>query len=365
MKRRIAVTGYVLWGIAFILTALAVTALISLSFYLGMFVYGWFGASGSIHIPYQLIYLLLGVVLIIPIVLLIARTDRTILKYYGWTALVCVLFSCACFVFVSIPRKEETFRSVIKIQGIVNTIVAVIGLLYYAVEARREYRARLISYCSYPNDKKFLTGMITKEKYDRGIRLDALEMLLYPEERETIVQIALHHEDGDFRAAALKKLPYPEEREALAQIACGDPVADLRIDAIHKLPYPDAKDTLLQCLASDSEFLPRKVALDKLPLPIDSQALLSMVSFCEKTLKSIHLNKMDPQTEEIANTLIALYQQINFRKTVIRHHGGNHTDEMVHTDDTEFNLCVWADHSDSAEHTDQGHDDYYEIAEKA
>ncbi len=361
MKRKIAVTGYVLWGIAFILTALAVTALVSLPFYLGMFVYGWFKASGSI--PYQLIYLLLGVLLIVPIAVLIARTDRTILGNYGKMTAVCVLLSCACFVFVSIPPKEESFRSAIKVLGIINTLVALVGLLYYAVEAKKEYYERLISYCAYPKDKGFLIGAITKKKYDRGIRLDALKMLPYPEERETIVQVALHHEDSGFRAAALQKLPCPEERETLAQIACGDPEANLRIAAIHKLPYPDAKDTLLRCLASDPEFSPRKAALDKILPPIDSQAMLSMIDYCEKTLQSIHLNKMDSRTEEIANTLIRLYQQADSLKTVVRRHAGNHTDETVYTDDTEFRLCVWADHTDSSQHTDQGHDDYYEIIE--
>ena len=363
MKRKIAFTGYVLWGIAFILTALAVTALVSLPFYLGMFVYGWFGPSGSI--PYQLVYVLLGVVLTIPIALLIARTDRMTLEKYAQMILVCVLLSCACFVFISIPRKEESFRSVIKVLGIINAVVALIGILYYGVEAKNEYYKRLIGYCSYPKDKEFLIGAIAKGKYDRDIRLDALKLLPYPEERETIVQTAIHHEDGGFRWAAMQKLPYPEEGETLAQIARGDPEASLRIAAIRTLSYPEAKDTLLQCLASDPEFSPRKEALNKLPLPIESQPLLSMVGFCEKTLQSIHLNKMDQKTEEIANTLIELYQQINPRKTAVRRHAGKHTDETVYSDDTEFRQCVWADHSDSSQHMDQGHDDYYEITEKA
>lgn len=363
MKRKIAFTGYVLWGIAFILTALAVTALVSLPFYLGMFVYGWFGASGSI--PYQLVYVLLGVVLIILIALLIARTDRMTLEKYAQMTAVCVFISCACYVFVSIPRKEESFYSVIKVLGIINSVVALIGILYYGVEAKNEYYERLIGYCSYPKDKEFLIGAVTKKKYDHDIRLGALKLLPYPEERETIVQTARHHEDGGFRGAALQKLPYPKERETIAQIACGDPEVGLRIAAIRRLSYPEAKNTLLRCLASDPEFLPRKEALDKLPLPIESQPLLSMVGFCEKTLQSIHLNKMDQQTEEIANTLIALYQQINSRKTAIRRHGGKHTDETVYSDETEFTQCVWADHSDSTEHTDQGHDDYYEITENA
>ena len=333
MKRKTVVTGYVLWGIAFILTALAVTALVSLPYYLGMFVYGWFRASGSI--PYQLIYILYGAVLIALIAWPISRRERTILEHFGAMTQVCVLLSSACFVFIHISPKEESFRHVVMILGIVNTVVALIGIFFYAGEAKNEYYEHLISYCSYPKDKEFLIAALTKKQYDNNMRLDALKLL-----------------------------PFPEEKDTLAQIACGDPDANLRIAAIHKLSCPDAKDALLRCLASDPEFLPRKAALDKLSMPIESQALLSMVGFCEKTLQGIHLNKMDPQTEEIANTLITLYQQINSSKAVARRHAGNHTDEWAHSDNTEFSQCVWDDHSDSQEHTDQGHDDYYEVMEQ-
>ena len=236
------------------------------------------------------------------------------------------------------------------------------------VSAGREYvREHLDELSWYPEDREILI------RYALMGRRTAQEKLPWPEEKETLRAVALSDKDPKNRAKILQMLSYPEEKETLRAMALEDGDPKNRAAALQKLPWPEERETLVRAVMQDEDRDIRWQCLEKLPWPQEKEACLSFIEDCEKTLSSVHQNKVEEAVAKTADRLKELYRRTGSSKNLINLHKGSnpHRDSVSHYDEgddyipscTEFTDEHIDEHSDYASHDDAEHDDYFVIGE--
>ena len=345
MKKICIVLGYLFWGLAFFPAAVLVAAVIGLPYFAAVYwlhwVNGWSGIIG--FLLYSLLFvLLIGLRFEFWFDLAICEAiDFFIRTLYDAALISCVFFLIGCFG----TFLNAGIRTFLLWLGIPLAAVSLIWLPFFFSEAWGECRMRF-----------------------KELRAEAVKKLPYPEERETLVQTALHDQEASVRCAALEKLPYPEERETLVQAALQDQAPFARLIALEKLPYPEEQETLVEASLLDRKLTNRAAALKKLRDPeereIIEKAEAALIEFCEDIIRAEEENPNETADVRFAiSTLKELYQKYCIPKCVKRN--------TYHTDYTEYDV-VWEDYADGCSgtfsedvHTDFTEERGYRIVEES
>ena len=345
MKKICIVLGYLFWGLAFFPAAVLVAAVIGLPYFAAVYwlhwVNGWSGIIG--FLLYSLLFvLLIGLRFEFWFDLAICEAiDFFIRTLYDAALISCVFFLIGCFG----TFLNAGIRTFLLWLGIPLAAVSLIWLPFFFSEAWGECRMRF-----------------------KELRAEAVKKLPYPEERETLVQTALHDQEASVRCAALEKLPYPEEQETLVQAALQDQAPFARLIALEKLPYPEEQETLVEASLLDRKLTNRAAALKKLRDPeereIIEKAEAALIEFCEDIIRAEEENPNETADVRFAiSTLKELYQKYCIPKCVKRN--------TYHTDYTEYDV-VWEDYADGCSgtfsedvHTDFTEERGYRIVEES
>lgn len=171
---------------------------------------------------------------------------------------------------------------------------------------------------------------------------------------EKLIKLVRTHENRDVRRLAmfrllnegLEKLSNPDEREAIVQIALHDSDYSIRLCAVEMISLQEHKDIYLK-----------------------------LIDECESILRDRH-SYSNYSSRIAANSLEKLYKKLNLSKEVSHTDCGTHKDyhtdgpehqDSSHPDYNDYNGCgdymygYGSGHVDY--HVDEGHEDYYRIIE--
>lgn len=113
----------------------------------------------------------------------------------------------------------------------------------------------------------------------------AVRKLPYPQERETLVKLALHGTETSTRIITIEKLPYPEEKETIKKVAQTAKDKKLRKTALEKLAGSGATETMISIFREEKDEKEKLELLKKIEWRDESRSF-----FQDLALKSRDIN---------------------------------------------------------------------------